>query len=225
MKQRWILAGGAGVVIVGGALLFMKANEPGAAPAKTGRSGKIDLVTGEPKPEQVASNDKQPPRMVMTESGLRPQTSREPRVWKDPKTGAINREIVDAVADPKEVARQEFEYRKSRLRLDLLDAAETCWNQGPSKEQIEIDYTLTVTDGVMRTENVRVKNSTITDAKVQGCIVSSFRDLSSFAENMPNMKQEGGLVVSLADLDKGNKKKDRREASSAPDEKTSIDKD
>ena len=75
----------------------------------------------------------------------------------------------------------------------------------------------------MRTENVRVKNSTITlDAKVQGCIVGSFRDLSSFAENMPNMKQEGGLVVSLGDLDKGNKKKDRREGGSAPDEKTPI---
>ena len=224
MKQRWILAGGAGLVIVGGALLFMKANEPGAAPGKTGRSGKVDIVPGA-KPEQVASNDKQPVRMVMTESGLRPQTSREPRVWRDPKTGALNREIVDAVADPKEVARQEFEYRKSRMRLELLDAAETCWNQGPSKEQVEIEYTLSVTDGVMRTENVRVKNSTITDAKVQGCIVGSFRDLSSFAENMPNMKQEGGLVVSLGDLDKGNKKKDRREGGSAPDEKTSIDKD
>ena len=224
MKQRWILAGGAGVVVVGAALLFMKAREPAAAPAKTGRSAKIEINAGE-RPEQVASLEQKPPKMVMTESGLRPQTSREPRVWKDPKTGAINREIVDAVADPKEVARQEFEYRKSRLRLDLLDAAETCWNQGPSKEQVEIEYTLSVTDGVMRTENVKVKNSTITDPKVQGCIIGSFRDLSSFAENMPDMKQTGGLIVSLDDLDKGNKKKDRRESGSAPDEKTPIDKD
>jgi hypothetical protein len=225
MKQRWILAGGAGVVVVGAALLLMKANDPGASPTKTGRSGKVELKPGEAPPEQVASNDKQPPRMVMTESGLRPMVQREPRVWKDPKTGAINREIVDAYRDPKEEARQEFEYRKSRLRLDLLDAAETCWNQGPSKETIEIEYTLSVTDGVMRTDNVRVKNSTITDAKVQGCIVGSFRDLSSFAEHMPDMKQDGGLVVSLGDLDKGNKKKDRRETASTPDEKTPIDKD
>ena len=224
MKQRWILGAGALVVIGGAAMLIMKTDEPAGTSAKATRSGKVEIDPAKPAaPEQVASNA--PPRMVMTESGLRPQASREPRVWKDPKNGAINREIVDAVANPTEVARQELEYRKSRLRLDLIDAAESCWNNGPSKESIEVDYTLSVTDGVLRADNVRIKNSTITDPKVQDCIVGSFRDLTSFADGVPDMKQEGGVVVSLNDLDQGNKKKDRQGSPAATDVKQPFDKD
>lgn len=225
MKPRWFIAAGAVAVIAGAIFLAMKASEPAAAPAKTGRSAHVEIKPGQaPAPEQLASNE--PPKMVMTESGLRPMTAREPRVWKDPKTGAENREIVDAVGDPKAEAQAEVQYKVSRLRLEALDAAEQCWNKGPSKESIEVEYTLTVKDGVIRSSDVQVKNSSITDPKVQGCIVSSVKDLSSFIDNVPDMTQKQGLVISLADLDKGNKKKDRREEGTTKvPERLPIDKD
>jgi len=71
---------------------------------------------------------------------LRPQTSRKtPREWKDPVTGAINREILDAVPDPAAAAAEELKYRKSGLRLTLADAAAPCWSGSDSKEEIELE--------------------------------------------------------------------------------------
>src|SRR4029079_11161914 len=87
-------------------------------------------------PERPAAD---PPRMVMTESGLRPQTTRrEPRTWVDPVSGAVNREILDAVPDPAAAAAEQLKYRKSRLRLSLADAAAPCWSGGDPKDEIEL---------------------------------------------------------------------------------------
>ncbi|MEJ7601497.1 MAG: hypothetical protein WKG01_26570 [Kofleriaceae bacterium] len=224
MKQRWILGAGALVVIAGATMLVIKTKEPAATPAKASRSGKIDIEPGTPAaPDQVASN--KPPRMVMTESGLKPMTSREPREWKDPKSGATFTEITDAVGDPKAEAKAELQYKKSRLRLEAMDAAEACWNKGPSKESIEVEYTLRVKEGVIGASDVQVKHSSITDPKVQSCILGSIKDLSSFIENVPDISEKQGLVISLDDLDKGNKKKARRDEPAPPSAKQPIDKD
>ena len=224
MKRRWFFAGGALVVAAGAILLAMKVSDPPpAASGPKGRSGEVAIKPGQAAPEQVASN--QPPKMVMTESGLRPMTSHKPKTWVDPKTGALMSEITDAVGDPVAQAKAELQYKKSRLRLQVLDAAEVCWNKGPSTESIEVEYSLDVTDGVIRTSNVQVKNSSITDPKVQGCIVGSIKDLSSFIDGVPNTSDKQGMIISLGDLDKGNKKKDRRDQPAPTPEKTSIDKD
>jgi len=223
MKARWFLAGGGLVLAVGAILLAMKAGETPTTSAGSGRSAKVDVKPGQPAPEQVASNA--PPRMVMTESGLKPMTNHAPRQWKDPVSGATFMEITDAVGNPKAEAAAELQYKKSRLRLELIDASEACWNKGPSKESIEVEYTLSVKEGVIGTSNLIVKSSSITDPKVQGCIVSSIKDLSSFIDNVPDMSEKQGLVISLGDLDKGNKKKDRREQPAPAPEKLPIDKD
>jgi hypothetical protein len=139
--------------------------------------------------------------MVLTESGWRPQTTRKtPREWIDPVSGAVNREILDAVPDTEAAAAEELKYRKSRLRLTLADAAASCWTGGDSRDEVEIEYTLIVDKEVIRADNVRVKTSSITDPTVERCIVDSVRDMRAPGDKIPDLQEQQGVILSLHDL-------------------------
>jgi hypothetical protein len=171
---------------------------PGTAQADARRASKVEVRTLAAR-EAPAPAEK--PRMVMTESGLRPQTTRkQPREWVDPVNGAINREILDAVPDPEAAAQEELKYRKSRLRLTLSDNAAPCWAGGDSKEEIELEYTLVVDHEVIRADNVKIKNSGITNPTVERCIVESVRDLRVLGDKLPDLREDQGLIMSLHDL-------------------------
>src|SRR5262245_22116013 len=196
MKARWLIA--AGVVVLAGGYFLLRGVKDDAAPAAAGaRSAKVEMGTR--KAEAVP--EKQRPKMVMTESGWKPmQPPHEPKVWVDPVSGAINREVTDAYPDPQAAAEQELIYRKRRLRLTLADAAQGCYAGPDAKDEIELEYTLVVQKEEIRADNVRVKTSSIKDPKVERCIVDAVRDLRSLGDKIPDMKEEQGLVISLHDL-------------------------
>jgi hypothetical protein len=209
MKRRIALAAGAAVIAAGGFWLLRSGPEPVQATAR--RSAKVETRAIKPAAPERPAEDK--PRMVMTESGLRPQTNRrQPRTWIDPVSGAVNREILDAVPDPEAAAAEELKYRKSRLRLTLADAAAQCWSGGDSKEEIELEYTLVVENEVIRADNVRIKQSNLSDPAVARCIVDSVRDLRTLGDKIPNMREDQGLVMSLHDLYDRNRREAKQSA-------------
>jgi hypothetical protein len=196
MNHRVALVAGAAIVVGGAAYLLRPTSQ--AAQATAPRSSKIAVRDVETVREPPPPPAKLP--MVLTESGWQPQTARQPRQWIDPVSGAVNREVVDAVPDPAATAAEELKYRKSRLRLTLSDHAASCWTGGDSKEEIELEYTLIVQNQVIRTDNVRVKTSNITNPTVERCIVDSVRDLRMSADRIPDLREDQGLIMSLHDL-------------------------
>jgi len=209
MKARWLIAGS--VVVLGAGYFVLRGvgADPDAAPAANNRSAKVELGT----PKAQAEVPKERPKMVMTESGWKPmQPPHQPREWRDPVTGALNREVVDAVPDPKAVAEQELIYRKRRLRLALADAAQDCYAGPDAKDEIELEYTLVVQREELRADNVRVKSSSMKDPKVERCIIDAVRDLRSLADKIPDMKEEQGLVISLHDLWDRNRRDNQAKA-------------
>jgi hypothetical protein len=209
MKQRLAVVAGIAAVAAGATYWFLR---PDASPAqaRAGRSAKVDVRSVEPPRSEPAPAQK--PKMVMTESGWRPQTSRKPRTWVDPVNGAVNREITDAVPDPDTAAAEELKYRKQRLPFKLADAAAPCWTGGDSREEIEFEYTLVVENEELRVDNVHVKRSNITNPTVERCIVDSVRDLRSLADKIPNMREDSGLVMSLHELHDRNDREARSNA-------------
>jgi hypothetical protein len=217
MRHRLAVAGGA-TVVVAVAAYWLARPTSGSADAGGQRSTKIAVREVKPGVAEPAP-EAPPPRMVMTESGWRPQTTiKQPREWVDPVSGAINREVVDAVPDPEAAAREELKYRKSRLRLTLSDAAAHCWSGGDSREEIELEYTLVVENEVVRADNVRVKQSGVTNPTVERCIIDSVRDLRTLGDKIPNMREEQGLIMSLHDLYDRNQR-DARNSAAAVEEK------
>lgn len=197
MKSRWLIA--AGVVALGGGYFLLRGvkAEPETQTAAA-RSAKIDLAH---KTADPAAAPKPAPRMVMTESGWKPvEPPHQPREWRDPVTGALNREVTDAFEDTKQVAEQELIYRKRRMRLALADAAQACYSGPDAKDEIELEYTIVVSGEEIRADNVRVKRSELKDPKVERCIIDAVRDLRALGEKLPDLKEEQGLVISLHDL-------------------------
>ena len=219
LKLRWPLVGVGLLALGGGAFFLLRSSDSDAESDKNVRSAKIEVARrsgGKTEPKKI---DLKPPvKMVMTETGLRPMQQRKPRTTIDPRNGSVVREIVDAVPDPESAAREELKYRKSRLRLALSDEAASCWKGGDAKDEIELEYTLVVENEVIRTENVRVVQSGLKDPTVERCIIDAVRDLRGFAEQVPNLREEQGLTMSLHDLYVRNrgatedKSEDRKEA-------------
>jgi hypothetical protein len=199
MKLRVAVLGGIGVGVVGFAIWLMRA--PSEAPSSAAsRPSRATTRSTAPALEASATPAARP-KMVLTESGWRPQTTQgKPREWVDPASGAINRELVDAVPDPEGDAREELKYRVGRLKFQLADAAAPCWTGADSKQEIEFDYTLIVEHEQIRADNVRIKSSTVADPTVERCIVDAVRGLSSPAQKIPDMREEQGMFMSLHDL-------------------------
>jgi hypothetical protein len=218
MKRRFVVVAGAGVVAIAVGYWLLPSSKESAKP---GAPRATRTATRDVAPSLGSTSPEAPkPRMVMTESGLRPQTTRKaPRQWVDPVSGAVNREILDAVPDPEAAAAEELKYRKSRLRLTLADAAAPCWGGGDSKEEIELEYTLVVDKEVIRADNVRVKTSSITNPTVERCIIDSVRDLRTLGDKIPNLREEQGLIMSLHDLYDRNRRdaKDQQKPSDRRD--------
>ncbi len=212
MKHRFVLGAAAvGVVIAAAFWLLQRPSTSNQPTAR--RSGKIDVRTVKPGHEDPPRAEK--PKMVMTESGWRPQTTRKtPREWIDPVTGARHREILDAVPDPEAAAKEQLTYRKSRLRLTLSDAAAPCWGGGDANEEIELEYTLVVDKEVIRTDNVRVKQSSITNPTVERCIIDAVRDLRTLGDKIPDMREDQGLTISAHDLYDRNRRDAKNRAKS-----------
>ncbi len=198
MKLRYpLIAGGVAAVAIGAVFLLPSQVE---APKKKHAKRAAARAAAAPTLDTPAP-DVQPVQMVMTESGLRPKTNKTvPREWRDPQSGAMFREILDAVPHPEEEAKQELTYRKQRLRLTLADAAAACYHGGDSHDQIDIDYTLVVEHEIVRTENVRVKSSDIKDPAVERCMVDAVRDLRTFGDKIPDMREDQSQFMSLHDL-------------------------
>jgi hypothetical protein len=209
MKQRLAVAAGIAVVAAGAAYWFSRPDSS-SAQGRAGRTAKIDVRGVEPARSEPAPVQK--PKMVMTESGWRPQTARKPRTWIDPVNGAINREIVDAVPDPEAAAAEELIYRKRRLSFKLADAAAPCWTGGDSREEIEFEYTIVVENEELRVDNVRVKRSNIASPSVERCITDAVRDLRSLADKIPDMREDSGVVMSLHELHDRNDREARSKA-------------
>lgn len=209
MKQRLAVAAGIAVVVAGTAYWLLRPDS-GPAQLRAGRTAKIDVRGVEPTRTEPAPVQK--PRMVMTESGWRPQTTRKPRTWVDPINGAVNREITDAVPDPEAAAAEELKYRKRRLPFKLADAAAPCWSGGDSREEIEFEYTLIVENEELRVDNVHVKRSNITNPSVERCIIDTVRDLRSLADKIPNTREDSGIVMSLHELYDRNDREARSNA-------------
>jgi hypothetical protein len=210
MKSRWWIA--AGVVALGGGYLVLRevTAQPDTAAGSAHRSGQIALAT--PTGEPTAPT-REAPHMVMTESGLKPANPvKQPREWRDPVTGAVNREVVDAVPDPEEVARQELTYRMRRMRLTLADAAESCYSGPDARDEIELEYTLVVEHEEIRADNVRVKRSELKDPTVERCILDAVRGMRALGDKIPDTKQEQGLVISLHDLWDRNRRANQAKA-------------
>ena len=217
MKHRLVLLAGTAAIVIAVAYWLL----PSAPGATQPSPQPVASATPRAEPSLPSAPVAAPkPRMVMTESGWRPQTTRKtPREWKDPVTGAINREILDAVPDPAAAAAEELKYRKSRLRLTLADAAAPCWSGSDSKEEIELEYTLVVEHETLRADNVRVKTSNITNPTTERCIIDAVRDLRTLADKIPDMHEDGGIIMSLHDLYDRNQRdaKDRAPPSTQHD--------
>ena len=199
MKLRVAVLGGMAVGVVGFAIWLMRA--PSEAPtAAASRPSRATTRSTAPALEASATPAARA-RMVLTESGWRPQTTHDkPREWTDPASGAINRELLDAVPDPEGDAREELKYRKGRLRFLLADAAAPCWTGADSKQEIEFEYTLIVEHEQIRADNVRIKSSNVSDPTVERCIVDAVRGLQSPAYKIPDMREDEGMFMSLHDL-------------------------
>jgi hypothetical protein len=217
MKHRLALVAGGAIAVIGAAYWLRPTSQ--AAQATARRSSRVEVRSIQSTREPAAP-EKVP--MVLTESGWRPQTARAPRQWVDPVSGAVNREIVDAVPDPAAAAAEELKYRKSRLRLTLADAAAPCWTGGDSKEEIELDYTLIVEKDTIRTDNVRIRTSKLTNPTVERCIIDAVRELRMSADRIPDMREEQGLTMSLHDLHDRNQRQLKSRAVQA-DPPTSVD--
>jgi hypothetical protein len=208
MNKRWLIGGGLLVVGVGGYFLL---HDDGKAQAMTkgGRTGEVAVNA----PKQVAPEAPIDP--------FKPQTpvNRKPHMHYNPENKSWEREIMDAVPDPEAAAREELTYRISRLRLSASDAAAQCYHGDDSNQTIHLEYTVVVDHENLRAENVRVLDNSITDATVTGCIMQSVRDMSTFAERMPDMRKDEELVMSLHDLWTRN----RSVQGAADDAKTTVD--
>jgi hypothetical protein len=205
MKRRLAVVAGATLAVVGAAYWLLPASQPAQATVR--RSARVEVrdVAASPAARGPAPAEKVP--MVLTESGWQPQTTRtQPREWVDPVSGAVHREVLDAVPDPAAAAAEELKYRKSRLRLTLADSAAPCWNGGDSREELELSYTLIVEKEVIRTDNVQIRSSRISNPTVERCIIDAVRDLRMSAHKIPDLREEQGLVMSLHDLHDRNQR-------------------
>lgn len=213
-----LLLGGLAIVVAGGLYVLTRDDTSHTAP-EAARSAKIEGDVREPGAPSVAP--KPAKQMVMTESGPRELAGHAPRQWLDPRNGALNREIVDAVPDPVAEAKTDLTYRKSRLRLELMAEAEQCWTGGgDTNEGIELEYSLVVRNENLVTEDVRIKHTDIKDPAVQQCIVNAARDMSTLAAGVPDMTERKSLLISTKDLHAGRLKRERQDAAKANDDTT-----
>ena len=112
------------------------------------------------------------------------------------------------VYDPEsaEVKANLFEFKKSRLRFALYDAAADCWSGGDDVADLEVTYTLVVESEVLRLEHVKMTDSTLPDPAIEQCILGRLRELRSPATDIPDLREDGSSWISLHDLHTRNRR-------------------
>lgn len=106
------------------------------------------------------------------------------------------------IYDPEspEVKANLFEFKKSRLRFALYDAAADCWAGGDDVSDLEVTYTMIVEGEVLRLENVTMTDSTMPDPDIERCILGRLRELRSPATDIPDLREDGSSWIALHDL-------------------------
>nr|HEX4316637.1 hypothetical protein [Kofleriaceae bacterium] len=207
--KRWLIGGGGLLVVVVGGYALLHDGGKAQAMTKGGRSGEVAMNA----PKKVQFDQPADP------FARQPNAPQQPKVRYNPINKSYEREMVDAVPNPEAAAREELQYRISRLRLSASDAAAQCYKGDDSNQTIHIEYTVVVDKEQLRADNVRVLDNSITDSQVTGCIIQSVKDMSSFAERMPDMRKDEELVMSLHDLYTRNRSVDSQDQ----DSKTAVD--
>ena len=191
MRARLLWAGIAAAGAVGLALWLARGDARGGSD-RPGRSSDTAAVT-------TGADPRSPER-----SWLRPRL-RPPRVAAARATsitvGGVTIEGA-GVFDPEapEVKANLFEFKKSRLRFALYDAAADCWSGGDDVADLEVTYTMIVEGEILRLENVKLTDSTLPDPAIEACIIGRLRELRSPAADIPDLREDGSSWISLHDL-------------------------
>lgn len=106
------------------------------------------------------------------------------------------------VFDPEsdDVKANLLEFRKSRLRFALYDAAAGCWAGGDELADLQVAYTLVVEQETLRLEGVRMVDSTLPDPALERCILGQLVELRTPAAGIPDLREDGSSWISLHDL-------------------------
>ena len=102
--------------------------------------------------------------------------------------------------DSADVKANLLEFRKSRLRFALYDAAAECWSGGDDVADVQVAYTLIVEREVLRLEDVRLVDSTLPDPALERCILGRVTELRAPAAEIPDLREDGSSWISLHDL-------------------------
>jgi hypothetical protein len=123
-----------------------------------------------------------------------------PKVECNADHTVCRREMVDAVPDEELRQKEEMKYKIHRLRLTAADAAAPCYTGADSRESMHITYTIVIDKEALHAENLRVVDNSISDPAVTACILSTVRDMSTLAEQMPDMRVDEDLTMDLHSL-------------------------
>jgi hypothetical protein len=193
MQRRWL----AGVAIVAAAgVAYVATGGDEAAPRKTS----TDAPTRAAAPAQMrraATPARETPGRVYV-NGTKHDPSPGVKKWKQDGLPGTFREVVAPDDGPN--YEEQMLYKKRRLRFRLTDAAAACYEGGDGKESISFAYTLVVANEELRTENVRVLQSNLRDAKLESCITDAVKSLRSDATGMPDARYDSRGAISLHDL-------------------------
>ncbi len=201
MRPRLLWAGVLGSI--GAALaLWLWLRQPAASPASPAAQAGGQTVTG-------AAVTGAGPRADRLRPG--PRRPRQPATdTSPPGTFTVGGTTIAGlgVYDPEapEVQANLLEFKKSRLRFALYDAAAECWSGGDEVADIQVSYTLIVENETLRLENVRMTESTLPDPAVEQCILGRLRELRSAAADIPDQREDGASWIALHDLHKRNRR-------------------
>jgi hypothetical protein len=196
MRKRWLLGGGILFAAVGAWYLLHNEPKAAAVTAPQGRQANIRLNGPQTVSEDpgAAKPDKPP---CVSNDPLKPcePILREPKVECNADHTVCRREMVDAVPNEELRQKEEMKYRIQRLRLAASDAAAPCYSGGDSRESIHLTYTVVIDKEQLRAENVRVVENSISDPTVTACVLTTVRDMTSLAQEMPDMRVDEELVM------------------------------
>lgn len=200
VTSRWKLAIG-GILVAALAYWLWPRSEPAAAkapaPART--------ATAEPSERLVARDPRELPDAPKPLPGREPSPldtmrSRVPESFRKPGTAMEFAKQVEWKRDPELEAAERLEYKRSRLRFRLADAAAACYDGEDAKSAAHFSYTLVVTSGRLKVENVKLIESTLGDPQLEDCMISQISQIDSPAPELPDLRQDGSSWISLHDL-------------------------
>lgn len=202
MRSRWPLAVGA-VAIAGVGYWMWPRDRPTATPkpvaAAPARGDSEPLRAPAPRHlgERPEPTEVEPPR-VPTALELMP--SRVPQSYTKPGSAMRFIKQVEAKPDPELEAAERLEYKRSRLRFRLADAAAECYDGADDKASAQFSYTLVVKNHRLRVENVKLIESTLGNPQLEDCMISQIQSIDGPADLIPDMREDGSSAISLHDL-------------------------